>query len=194
LFPTDKKYKIIYADPPWKYGDARNYPTKNNPTGAGGAVKHYEVMSLEELRILPVQSIADEDCALFMWATGPKMDWAVDVIKAWGFRFVTIPFVWIKVKNDYSDVRKDGIGSYTLNNAEYILLGKKGAYWRESTTVKQVGMYPKLKHSEKPKEFREAIVSLLGDVSRIELFARQKVKGWDYWGNEIGENYDICES
>jgi len=185
MISTNKKYKIIYADPPWKYDDSRNYPTKNNPSGAGGAVKHYPVMEIEDIKALNVTDIAEEDCALFLWATGPKMDWAIDTVKAWGFRFVTIPFVWIKVKNDFSDIRKDGIGSYTLNNAEYVLLGKRGKYWRESACVKQIVLSPKLRHSEKPEKVREAIVELLGDVPRIELFARQKYEGWDVWGNEI---------
>lgn len=181
----DKKYQIIYADPPWKYSDSRNYKTKNNPTGAGGASKHYKVMTLEEIKNLSVQNISADDCFLFMWCTGPKMDWGIDVIKAWGFQFVTIPFVWIKMKNDMSEPRADGIGCYTLNNAEYILLGRKGKYTRNSTKVKQIIMTPKYEHSEKPDEARNRIVELIGDLPRIELFARKKVSGWDCWGNEV---------
>jgi site-specific DNA-methyltransferase (adenine-specific) len=142
-------------------------------------------MTLEEIKALDVPSMCADDCALFLWATGPKMDWAVEVVSAWGFRFVTVPFVWIKVTNDYSDFRRDGIGSYTLNNAEYVLLGKRGRYWRDSTCVKQVVCHPKMAHSRKPDCVRESIVELLGDVPRIELFARERVCGWDAWGLEV---------
>ena len=188
-----KKYSIILADPPWKYGDARNYKTKNNPTGSGGASKHYPVMTLEELKSIPVKDIADDDCMLLMWVTGPKMDWGLEVLKSWGFKFCTIPFVWIKMKNDMSEPRKDGIGSYTLNNAEYVLLGRKGKYWRNSTKVKQIIQTPKFEHSVKPPEIRDRIVELFGDVPRIELFARQQMNGWDSIGNDL-DGRDISES
>ncbi len=175
LLPN-KRYQIIYADPPWKYNDA---------VGHGAASKHYSVLSLEEIKALDVVSIADKNCYLFCWCTGPKMSWGIDVIKAWGFKYLTIPFVWIKMTNDMKRVREDGIGRYTLNNAEYVLLGRRGEYRRKSTKIKQVIMAPKVQHSRKPSEVRTRIVELIGDYPRIELFAREKVKGWDYWGNEI---------
>lgn len=183
----DKQYNIILMDPPWKYGDSRNYKVKNNPTGAGGASKHYPVMGLKELKELPIQNIINpESCFLFMWCTGPKMDWGIECMKAYGFKFVTIPFVWVKVKNDLSDIRYDGIGCYTNNNAEYVLLGRIGKYQRANTGVRQIVTYsPKGKHSKKPDEIRGRIVRLIGDLSRIELFAREKVDGWDSWGNEV---------
>ena len=182
----NKKYQIIYADPPWEYNDKRDNPTKNNPTGAGGATKHYNCMNLDEIKALPIDKIADTNSYLFMWCTCPKLDWGIEVIKSWGFKFVTMPFVWIKTRNEYRDKpRLDGIGFYTPNNAEFVLLGRKGKYWRASTKVKQVLLYPKLKHSEKPLEIRKRIEQLCGNVPRIELFARQRIKGWDYWGNEV---------
>jgi N6-adenosine-specific RNA methylase IME4 len=180
----NKKYQIIYADPPWKYDDSRDYPTKNNPSGAGGASKHYVTMEIDDIKSLPVKEIVDENCMLFLWTTSPFMKKAIEVIEAWGFEFITIPFVWIKRENDTSEPRKDGIGSYTLNNAEYVLLGRKGKYWRNSTLVKQIILAPKGEHSRKPLETRNRIVQLLGDLPRIELFAREKTEGWDVWGLE----------
>ena len=187
-----KKYNIIYVDPPWKYDDSRNYSVKNNPTGAGGANKHYNVMSLEEIKKLSIQKIINyESCFLFMWCTGPKMDWGIEVLKSWGFKYVTIPFVWVKMKKDMSDIRKDGIGCYTNNNAEYVLLGRIGRYQRANTGIPSVILHPKMRHSEKPDETRERIVNLIGDLPKIELFARKRVKNWDCWGNEVEGDIDI---
>lgn len=182
----NKRYKVIYADPPWEYDDKRNNAGKNNPTGAGGAIKHYPLMSIKDICNLPIKDLAEDDCMLFLWVTSPMMKKAFKVIESWGFKYCTIVFVWIKMKNDFSDYRKDGIGNYTLSNAEYVLLARKGKYWRDSTKVKQIILQPKPKvHSKKPEEVRKRIEELCGDVSRIELFARTRKDGWDAWGNEV---------
>ena len=187
----NKRYQIIYADPPWSYNDKRTHSGKNNPNGAGGAEKHYETMDYEAIANLPIQDIADENCHLFLWATMPLLNEAMYVLKRWGFKYVTVVFVWIKMKNDMSAVRGDGIGAYTLNNAEIVLLGRKGKYTRASTKVKQIIQTPKTKHSEKPPDIRNRIVELIGDLPRIELFARQKTDGWDVWGNEITNDINL---
>lgn len=139
------------------------------------ADKHYPVMKLEDIKTLPIHNITDKDCYLFLWTTSPFMEKSFDVIKAWGFKYATIGFVWIKMKNDMSGVRGDGLGKYTISNAEYCLIARKGKYWREARNIKQIIMTPKFEHSKKPDEIRERIVNLCGNVSRIELFARQKV-------------------
>ena len=180
-----KKYNIIYADPPWSYYDKRDNPIKNNPNGAGGASKHYKCMKLEKLKDLPIKEICDENCILFMWATFPKLDEAIELMKSWGFKYKTVAFVWIKMKNDMSEPRGDGIGFYTNNNAEIVLIGRKGKYWRNERNVRQIILEPKTKHSEKPAITRENIIRLMGDLPRIELFAREKTEGWDVWGNEV---------
>jgi site-specific DNA-methyltransferase (adenine-specific) len=184
------EYKIIYADPPWRYNDKRNKKGKNNPTGAGGSLKHYECMNIADIMALNINQIAEKDCMLFLWTTSPFMKEAINILEFWGFKFITIPFVWVKMRNDMSEPRKDGIGNYTLNNAEYVLLGRKGKYWRNSTKVKQILLHQKLKHSEKPEEIKKRIVQLCGDLPRIELFAREKTEGWDAWGKEIIEKLD----
>lgn len=179
-FPN-KQYKIIYADPPWDYGNTKNH----NGQFWGMADKHYPVMKLDEIKALPIHSISDKDCYLFLWTTSPFMEKSFEVIRAWGFKYATIGFVWIKMKNDMSEVRGDGLGKYTISNAEYCLIARKGKYWREARNVKQVIMTPKYEHSKKPDEIRERIVNLCGNLPRIELFARQKNEGWDCWGNEV---------
>ena len=186
-----KKYKIIYADPPWSYGDKRTGKGKNNPNGAGGAEKHYRTMSPDDLYKLPIQRICDDNCMLFMWATSPQIPIAINLIKSWGFNYKTVAFVWVKMKNDMSEPRGDGIGSYTLSNAEYVLIATKGKYWRNDATARQILLHPKLSHSEKPNEIRNRIIKLAGDLPRVELFARQKTEGWDVWGNEVESDISL---
>ena len=187
IFNIDKKYNIIYADPPWQYGDKRTGKGKNNPNGAGGAEKHYKTMKTEDICNLPIKDIASDNCMLFMWTTSPMMFESEKVMKAWGFDYKTFGFVWVKMTNDMSKVRGDGIGNYTIQNAEYCLIGLKGKYWRNKTGVKQILLAPKQEHSKKPNEARKRILELCGDLPRIELFARQHADGWDCWGNEAPE-------
>ena len=179
-FPN-KKYQVIYADPPWDYGNTKNH----NGEFWGMADKHYSVMKFKDICALPVTSIADEDCYLFLWTTSPFLEKSFEVIQSWGFKYATVGFVWIKLKNDLSGIRKDGLGKYTISNAEYCLIARKGKYKRESKSVQQIVQTPKLGHSTKPHEVRTRIVELVGDLPRIELFARQKTDGWDVWGNEV---------
>ena len=141
-------------------------------------------MSLEDICALPVKNIADEKCMLFLWCTSSLLDYGFEVMKHWGFQYKTMGFVWVKMTKDYSKPYS-GMGFYTNQNAEFCLLGLKGKYWRESRNVKQIIQEPRNKHSKKPIQIRERIVSLCGDLPRIELFAREKSEGWDVWGNEV---------
>ena len=181
IFNTDKKYNIIYADPPWDYGNTKN----KDGRFYGMADKHYKCMKVTDICNLPVSQIASSNSYLFMWTTSPFLEKSFDVIKSWGFRYCTVAFVWIKMKNDMSDVRGDGLGKYTISNAEYCIIAKNGKYWRNSKSVKQIVQAPKTIHSQKPDEVRNRIVELCGDLPRIELFARQEADGWDCWGNEV---------
>ena len=184
IFNTDKKYKIIYADPPWDYGNTKNI----NGNFYGLADKHYKVMKFKDICELPVNRIANDNCYLFLWVTSPFMEKVFEVIKSWGFKYCTIAFVWIKMKNDMSGVRGDGLGKYTISNAEYCIIARKGKYWRESKKVKQIILAPKTEHSKKPDEVKERIVQLCGDIPRIELFARQSTEKWDCWGLEAPDD------
>jgi len=179
-FPN-KKYNIIYADPPWDYGNTKNH----NGEFWGMADKHYSVMKLPDIKSLPLQNITSDDCYLFLWATSPFLEKVFEVIKVWGFKYATVGFVWIKMKNDMSGVRKDGLGKYTISNAEYCLIARKGKYRRLSKSVQQIIQTPKMAHSQKPAETRDRIIQLVGDLPRIELFARQKTDGWDCWGEGL---------
>lgn len=179
-FPN-KQYDVIYADPPWDYGNTKNH----NGKFYGIAERHYPTMKLDDIKRLPVNTISKDNCYLFMWVTSPFMEKGFEIIKEWGFKYATIGFVWVKTTNDNTKVRGDGLGKYTISNAEYCLIAKKGKYWRENKNVQQIIMSPKQQHSKKPNEIRERIISLVGNVDKIELFARERYDGWDSWGNEV---------
>lgn len=170
-----KKYAVIYADPPWSY---RNKGTR------AAADKHYPTMTLADIKALPVADIAAENCVLFLWATFPMLPEALETIRAWGFRYKTTAFVWAK-QNRRSPGWFWGLGNWTRSNAEICLLATKGRPERVSASVHSLICSPVGKHSAKPNEARERIVELMGDVPRIELFAREKVPGWDAWGDEV---------
>ena len=177
IFNTDKKYQIIYADPPWEYKDK-----KNNDPKMGGIT--YPVMNLEDIKKLPISKLTDKDCGLFLWVTMPMLREGLEVIKAWGFNYITCAFTWVK-QNPKGYGIYSGLGHWTNGNAELCLFAKKGKPKRIAKNVKQIVLAPRGRHSEKPAEVRDRIVDLLGDLPRIELFARQYADGWDCWGNEV---------
>lgn len=178
-----KKYNIIYADPPWRY---------QQKSLQGAAEKHYPTMDIEELCALPVEQLSEKDCVLFLWATFPMLAEALKLIKAWGFKYKTVGFVWIK-RNKKSPTWFFGLGFWTRGNAEICLLAVRGKPKRKSASVHQLIISPIEEHSKKPDETRSRIVELLGDVPRIELFARQKTPGWDVWGKEAPDSVELPE-
>lgn len=146
-------------------------------------------MSIEEIKALPVGELADNNCALFMWLTFPCLYEAFDVLKAWGFQYKTVAFVWVK-QNRKSNGLFWGMGYWTRANAELCILATRGHPKRISPRVHQIIISHVEQHSKKPDEARDRIIALMGDLPRIELFARQATKGWDVWGNEV--NSDIA--
>ena len=168
-------YSIIYADPPWRYAQKGLQ---------GAAERHYPTMSIDELCALPVADIAAPDSALFLWATFPQLPEALRLIKAWGFTYKSVAFVWLK-KNRRADSWFYGLGFWTRSNAEVCLLATRGQPRRRAANVHQFIISPIEGHSKKPDEAREKIVALMGDLPRVELFARQTPPGWDVWGNEV---------
>lgn len=166
----DGIYRVIYADPPWQYN--ADFMDKY-----GHAKSHYSTMSIEELCALPVADIRADNCVLFMWTTSPKLEQAFKVIKAWGFNYKT-SFVWDKVKHNF--------GYYNSVRHEFLLIAGHGS---STPDVKElhdsvISIERSDKHSEKPEYFRELIDKLYPTGNRVELFARNKVDGWDTWGAE----------
>ncbi len=183
-FPN-KKYNIIYADPPWSYRDkALN--------GNRGACCKYAVMSNKDIENLPVRMLSDDDCCLFLWVTMPKLNEVFTIISKWGFEYKTCAFTWAK-RNRQSGSWFWGMGRWTRANAELCLLATKGNPKRISASVHSIIDTPIESHSKKPNIVREKIIQLCGDLPRIELFAREKVTGWDAIGYDI-DGIDIKES
>lgn len=150
-------------------------------------------MSLDELCNLPIKDIAAEDCALFLWVTLPMLYESARLLQAWGFQYKTVAFVWLK-QNKKSDSLFWGLGHWTRANAEICILATKGHPKRQSASVHQIIISHIEEHSKKPAEARERIVQLMGELPRIELFARQSTPGWDVWGNEVDSSISLLPS
>ena len=152
----------------------------------GTAEKHYKVMEIKDIVEMKnvITRISDKDCILFLWVTFPCLLDGLKVIKEWGFTYKTCGFTWVK-RNKKSDTWFFGLGHWTRANPEICLLGTKGKISRVSNKVSQVVDTHIEEHSKKPAIVRERIVELVGDLPRIELFARQEVDGWDAWENEV---------
>jgi site-specific DNA-methyltransferase (adenine-specific) len=169
-----RRYAVIYADPPWRYSSTHH--------GYGGAEDHYRTMALEDIKAITVP--AADDCALFLWATAPFLRQAFEVIDAWGFTYKTVGFVWIK-HNPSGHGLASGLGYWTRANAEVCLLATRGRPRPVSHRVHSVVISPRRRHSQKPDEVSQRIVDLMGNVLRLEMFARTRTPGWDVWGNEV---------
>ena len=150
-------------------------------------------MNIDDICNLPVKNIASENCVLFLWVTFPTLLDSFKVIEAWGFNYKTVAFVWVK-HNKKTPTLFWGMGFWTRANAEICLLVTKGKPKRISAKVHQVIISPIEEHSKKPNEIRKRIVNLIGDLPRIELFARQKTDGWDVWGNEVNSDIKLLEN
>lgn len=166
--PTGK-YRVLYCDPPWKYGDELI-------EGYGAAEHHYPTMTISELCDLPIHDLSDENSVLFLWVTSPMLDESFHVIESWGFEYKT-SFVWDKIKHNY--------GHYNSVRHEFLLICTRGSCLPDIKKLHDsVISLEREKHSEKPEYFRELIDELYTKGKRIELFARETVPNWDSWGNE----------
>ena len=170
-------YEIILADPPWSYRDSAN-------AGKRGAVHKYRTRGLPEICALDVRGIAAPNCLLALWWVPPMPEEALKVVKAWGFTLKTMKgFTWHKTtKHGKSHF---GMGHWTRANTEDCLFAVRGKPKRANADVRQFIEAPRGRHSAKPAEVRERLVRLMGDVPRIEMFAREAIPGWDVWGNEV---------
>lgn len=149
-------------------------------------------MSIEDICRLPIKEISDKDCVLFVWGTWTHIREIQDVIKAWGFEYSTIGFVWIK--KNLNGTNFIGMGNKTRSNTEYCLIGVKGRLDVLDHGISQIIESIPKGHSEKPNIVRSKIIQLYGDLPRIELFARTKVHGWDVWGNDEKLNLQPLEA
>lgn len=152
-------------------------------------------MGLEEICALPVADLAARHCALFLWTTGPNLRQAFAVMDAWGFRYSSMAFVWVKLRRGYNPqqfritplIESDlhvGLGMTTRKNSEYCLLGRRGAPPRLAKDVREVILAPVRAHSVKPDETYSRIERLTGGPY-VELFARRPWRGWTSWGLDL---------
>jgi N6-adenosine-specific RNA methylase IME4 len=186
-FP-DKRFDIIYADPPWHYNGKMQFDksgkTADNmdwkrPIFISSASFKYPTLTLDELKSMPVQEIAKDDCLLFMWTSNPHLAQAIELGKAWEFEYRTVAFVWDKLSHNP--------GKYTLSNCELCLVLKRGRIPqpRGARNIQQLVRSPRKEHSEKPIEVMQAIERMFPTQERIELFARTKARGWSAWGLDM---------
>ena len=182
-FPN-KKYNIVYADPPWNYSSKS---AVNNTTGMEikPLSNHYNTMKLQELEELPIKNITQKDAVCFLWVTDSHLDEALQIFKAWGFKYKTIAFNWIKTTSKGNYFKN--VAPWTMKSSEICLLGVKGTMskYKKANNIESLVIAQRTRHSKKPHEVRKRIELLFGDLPRIELFARERIKGWDSWGDQI---------
>lgn len=193
IYPAlpNKKYDVIYADPPWDYGGKMQYDKTSKKTENIGFERDvfisaanfkYPTLKLKELKELDVASIAADDCILFMWTTGPQLANSVDLGQIWGFEYKTVAFVW--------DKQVHNPGRYTLSQTEFVLAFKRGRFPtpRGARNVRQLVSVHRGEHSEKPIMVIDGITKMFPTQNKIELFARRNYIGWDNWGLEIPDH------
>lgn len=177
--PPIPKFRTIVADPPWQRnqssGGSKNY---------GGAINHYPLMNIERIKAMPIEDLADTDCHLYLWVTNSNIDEGLEVVKAWGFRYITV-FHWIKPKL--------GVGNYLRNASETCIFAVRGKLPPKCRTqINWLISYPTA-HSEKPREFM-SIVERVSPGPYLELFCRRRpasAEKWYCWGNETEDGADL---
>ncbi len=178
IYRTDKKYDVVYADPPWR--------NRKSGTKARNNERYYPSMAADDIKKIPVAEISSDRSILFMWVCFPCLEDALEVMKAWGYKYYGLGFDWCKTTQ--KGTPKIGCGYYTRQNNEICLIGVKRNGGRIKPCVKNICcsiLEQPREHSRKPDIVREYIERIAGDVPKIELFARQSVDGWDCWGNEV---------
>ncbi len=184
----NKKFDIIYADPPWNYNGKLQYDKSSKGKEKidlskkifiSSADFKYPTLKTSELMTIPINKISKDDCLLFMWVTNPHLAQAIELGKVWGFDYRTVAFVWDKMNHNP--------GQYTLSNCELCLVFKRGRIPkpRGARNVQQLIRSPRQEHSKKPIEVMKRIEKMFPNQERIELFARKKIKGWSAWGLDI---------
>ena len=182
------KYQIVYADPPWRFTGLGSKGIRSSKLRGNGLhvnrplEEKYSTMSIAEIKALPVGDITADNAVLFLWTTDAHLPIALEVMDAWGFRYATVAFVWLKQTTRGNDVCY--YGYWTMKGQELCLLGRKGKPKPVAHNVRQLVRAVRREHSRKPDEVRDRIVQLMGDLPRIELFARERFSGWDAWGND----------
>ena len=178
----DKKYDIIIADPPWHYYGA------TDKMGAAG--KEYDILSDDEILQLNIDEILEDNGIVFLWATCPRLDFAIDCLKSWGLHFRGVQFVWVKTSIDGTPLSAIGVRpSIVKPLTEFVIAGSRVKRGRpmqiHSEKIVQTIFSARGKHSQKPNEVLDRINELYPNASKIELFARREYQGYDAFGDEL---------
>lgn len=193
-------FAAILADPPWLFKSLwGGRPVKTEAGYASRAVeKHYDTLSLDEIAQLPVSDLAAKDAVLFIWICWPILPQAMQVIDAWGFKYKTCAFAWIKANARQVEMFRDdadpfcGLGYWTRSNSEVCLLATRGKPKRVHADVLQGIIEPRRQHSRKPDCIYSRIERLVPGP-RLELFSRTSRAGWSHWGNQVGKFKEVVE-
>lgn len=175
-------FDVVYADPPWYYYGSR--------IKDAAAAKHYPLMSQDDLAALPVRQIMSKRAALFLWATCPRLDYAIDLLRRWGLHYRGVAYVWVKTNARGEIIRGQGVPpTFTKPTTELVLAATTMPTGRAFPLLDlaqgQVVEHQRAEHSRKPAVFRRLIEELCGDRPRIELFARETSPGWEAWGGDL---------
>lgn len=175
-------YDIVLCDPPWSY-----YGQQDK---MGAAAKFYTTMPDDELRNFPIKDFLNDTGVVFMWATSPRLDFAIDLMRQWGLHYRGVAFVWVKTKSDGTPIGAQGVRpSFVKPTAEFVIVGSTNSKGRtfklHDESIRNVILAPKTEHSRKPDAVHEAIDLMYPELSKIELFARRPYKDWAVWGNEV---------
>lgn len=180
---TMKKYKIIYADPPWQVMAGSKQGRKDGDSQKSRPLQ-YPTMTLDEIKGLPVKQMIDKDAVLFLWTINKYLEQSYEVARQWGFNPSTM-LVWDKTPKGI------GLGgTFTLAN-EYLLFARRGTVKAQQRVKGNHWHFPREKHSRKPDFFRNLITETFGDLTRVELFAREEFDGWDCFGNQVENSIDL---
>jgi len=175
LRPTEG-YRVIYADPPWKFKNWSKAGEEKN------AVKKYDCLNITDIQNMAVGALAGENCILFLWITDPLLPQGIETIKKWGFKYKTVGFTWHKIRPTGAEFL--GLGYHTRGNPEMCLIGSFGKIGSpRNRGIRQYQQHHVREHSKKPDQIRDLIAEMY-EGPRIELFSREKFEGWDQWRNQ----------
>lgn len=167
----EKRYGCLILDPPFETGQRGSY----------GAVKHYPLMSVEDIKRMPISSLTKENAHVWLWVSNQTLKIGFDVLEAWGFQVKSV-FTWCKLRM--------GLGRFLRNGTEHALLGVRGHAPVKFKAQINWGIFPVQDHSHKPEEFHK-IVERVSPGPYAELFARRKMPGWDVWGNQVDSDFRV---
>lgn len=179
-----KKYSVIYADPPWKYKNESPPCLPEKQPETCKIEYYYPTMSLDDIKAINVKGISENDCVLFLWATTPAINEALEVVKAWGFKYKTM-ITWEKTN-------RDCMGYWFRTCTEHLIVAVKGKVKAFRSMERTCYHEKRSKHSKKPEYFY-SLIEKVTNGNRIEMFARNHREGWDVFGNEVENSIEIVK-